>query len=121
MKKVLVLGAGLVSKPLVVYLLDKGFQVKVASRTVSKAEALIKGHENGKAESLNVNKTEQLQELIKESDIVISLVPYTHHVQIAKICIDLQKHLITTSYVSKAMQDLDDAAKNAGIMILNEI
>ena len=121
MKKVLVLGAGLVSKPLVVYLLDKGFQVKVASRTVSKAEALIKGHKNGKAESLNVNKTEQLQELIKESDIVISLVPYTHHVQIAKICIDLQKHLITTSYVSKAMQDLDDAAKNAGIMILNEI
>jgi len=121
MKKVLVLGAGLVSKPLVVYLLKKGFEVKVASRTVSKAEALVKGFENGEAESLNVNNNEQLKELIRDSDIVISLVPYTHHVQIAKICIDLKKHLITTSYVSAAMQDLNDAAEKAGILILNEI
>jgi len=121
MKNVLVLGAGLVSKPLVVFLLEKGFQVKVASRTVSKAEALIKGFGSGKAESLNVNNQKQLHSLIQEADIVISLVPYTHHVQIANICIDLKKHLITTSYVSSAMQELDDAAKKAGILILNEI
>ena len=38
MKKVLVLGAGLVTRPLVRYLLDNGFYVTVASRTVSKAE-----------------------------------------------------------------------------------
>ncbi len=121
MKKVLVLGAGLVSKPLVVYLLKKGFQVNVASRTVSKAEALVKGFDNGKSQSLNVNNQEQLKNLIADSDIVISLVPYTHHVQIAKICINLKKHLITTSYVSAAMQELNDAAINAGILILNEI
>jgi saccharopine dehydrogenase-like NADP-dependent oxidoreductase len=121
MKKVLVLGAGLVSKPLVVYLLKNGFQVKVASRTVSKAEALIKGYENGEAESLNVNDQKQLKNLITDSDIVISLVPYTFHVQIAKLCIDLKKHLITTSYVSPAMQELDEAAKEAEILILNEI
>jgi saccharopine dehydrogenase-like NADP-dependent oxidoreductase len=121
MKKVLVLGAGLVSKPLVIFLLEKGFQVRVASRTVSKAEALINGFENGRAESLNVNNQEQLHNLIQDSDIVISLVPYTHHVQIANICIDLKKHLVTTSYVSSAMQNLDDAARKAGILILNEI
>jgi saccharopine dehydrogenase-like NADP-dependent oxidoreductase len=121
MKKVLVLGAGLVSKPLVVYLLKNGLQVKVASRTVSKAEALIKGFENGQAESLNVSDQEQLKILIKDSDIVISLVPYTHHVQIAKLCIDLKRHLVTTSYVSPAMQDLNKAAKEAEILILNEI
>jgi saccharopine dehydrogenase-like NADP-dependent oxidoreductase len=121
MKKVLVLGAGLVSKPLVGYLLEKGFNVKVASRTVSKAEALVKGFENGQADSLNVDNQEQLHNLIQNTDIVISLVPYTHHVQIAKICIELKKHLVTTSYVSAAMQDLDEAAQKAGILILNEI
>jgi len=121
MKKVLVLGAGLVSKPLVVYLLKKGFQVNVASRTLSKAEALVKGFDNGNSQSLNVNNQQQLKNLIADSDIVISLVPYTHHVQIAKICIDLKKHLITTSYVSAAMRELNDAAINAGILILNEI
>jgi len=121
MKNVLVLGAGLVSKPLVVYLLEKGYQVKVASRTVSKAEALVEGFENGQAESLNVNNQQQLQNLIQAADIVISLVPYTHHVKIAKICIELKKHLITTSYVSAAMQELNNAAHEAGILILNEI
>jgi saccharopine dehydrogenase-like NADP-dependent oxidoreductase len=121
MKNVLVLGAGLVSKPLVVYLLEKGYQVKVASRTVSKAEVLVDGFENGQAESLNVDNQEQLQNLIQAADIVISLVPYTHHVKIAKICIEFKKHLITTSYVSAAMQDLNNAAHKAGILILNEI
>jgi saccharopine dehydrogenase (NADP+, L-glutamate forming) len=121
MKNVLVLGAGLVSKPLVIYLLEKGYHVKVASRTVSKAEALIKGFENGLTESLNLDNQQQLHNLIQGADIVISLVPYTYHVQIAKTCIELKKHLITTSYISAVMQDLDDAAKDAGILILNEI
>ena len=49
MKKVVVFGAGLVSRPLVRYLLDRNFGVCVASRTVSKAEKLIDGHPNGEA------------------------------------------------------------------------
>ena len=50
MKKILVLGAGLVSRPGVNYLLEqKNLTVTVASRTVSKAEKLVKGHGNGRA------------------------------------------------------------------------
>ena len=49
MKKVLVLGAGLVAGPLVNYLLEHGYHVTVASRTLSKAVTLIGGHSNGKA------------------------------------------------------------------------
>ena len=53
MKKVLVLGAGLVTRPHVRYLLSvPDFEVTVASRTVSKAEALIDGHPQGKALAL---------------------------------------------------------------------
>ena len=44
MKRVLVLGAGLVARPLVRYLLERGYQVVMASRTASKAEAMIAGH-----------------------------------------------------------------------------
>jgi saccharopine dehydrogenase-like NADP-dependent oxidoreductase len=121
MQKVLVLGAGLVSKPLVHYLLKKNFEVKVASRTVSKADALIKGFANGKSEALNVNDDEHLDKLISDSDLVISLVPYTYHVKIAKICLKYKIHVVTTSYVSQAMNDLDSEANSAGILILNEI
>ena len=61
MKNVLVLGAGLVSKPGVTYLLkQKNIFVTVASRTVSKAENLIKGFTNGKAIQLNVENEDEL-------------------------------------------------------------
>lgn len=122
MKKILVLGAGLVSKPLVEYLMNvEDFEVTVATRTVSKAEKLISGHSNGNAEQLNVKDTEALNELIKNADIVISLLPYTFHVKVAKICIEYGKNMVTTSYISDAMQELDEEAQNAGIIILNEI
>lgn len=121
MKHVLLLGAGLVSKPLVDYLFDHGFQLTVASRTVSKAEKLAGGHKNGKAEKLLIEDHAHLAGLIKNSDLAISLVPYTHHVTIAKICIEHKKPMVTTSYVSKDMKALDGKAKEAGIIILNEI
>ena len=49
MKKVLILGAGMVVKPIVKHLLSKGMQVTVATRTKSKAEEMIDSHPNGKA------------------------------------------------------------------------
>jgi saccharopine dehydrogenase-like NADP-dependent oxidoreductase len=122
MKNVLVLGAGLVSKPLVRYLLDvPDFNVKVASRTVSKAEKLIGSHPHGVAQSLNANDLDSLRKLIGESDLVISLLPYIYHVKVAEICIDLKKNMVTTSYISQEMNKLDERARDAEVLILNEI
>ena len=122
MKNVLVLGAGLVSRPLVRYLLNVSeFNVTVASRTVSKAVKLIDGHPQGNAIELNVKNDAQLEELVKNCDLAISLLPYTFHVKVAGYCIKHKKYMVTTSYISDAMKALDQDAKNAGILILNEI
>ena len=122
MKNVLLLGAGLVAKPLVRYLLDQeDIQVTIASRTLSKAEKLIEGHPKGKALQWVVEQNEELKKLIEDADIAISLLPYTYHTKVANICIGLKKPMVTTSYVSQAMMDLDSKAKQAGILILNEI
>ncbi len=122
MKKILVLGAGLVSKPLVDYLFkEPEFQVTVASRTVSKAEKLIGNNPHGKALPLNVDDNTALAKLIAETDLAISLVPYAYHPVIAKYCIENKKQMITTSYVSDAMKELDAQAKAVNILILNEI
>jgi len=121
MKRVLVLGAGLVAKPLVRYLLDKGYQVTMASRTASKAEAMIAGHPGGKALALKIEDEAVLAKLIKDCDLAVSLVPYMFHPVVAKHCIANRKHMVTTSYVSAAMQEQDGAAKKAGVTILNEI
>ena len=122
MKKVLLFGAGLVAGPTVQYLLEHGFDVTIASRTLSKAEKLIGNHPNGHPIQFDLAKNpEKLDDLVKECDIAISLLPYTFHVQIAKSCIKNKKHMATTSYVSDEMRKLDDEAKKAGIILLNEM
>lgn len=122
MKKVLVLGAGLVSRPLVRYLLDQpDFHVTVASRTVSKAEALIAGHPKGATTDLLADDTAKLERLVKEHDLAISLLPAPLHPVVAEMCVQHRKHMVTTSYISPKMRGLDKAAREAGVMLLNEL
>jgi len=122
MKNVLVLGAGLVARPLVRYLLDQpDIHLTLASRTVSKAEKMIEKHPRGTALPVNVEDEAALKNVIAKSDLVISLVPWIHHMKVAKLCIELNKHMVTTSYVKPEMQALDAEAKKRGLLFLNEI
>ncbi len=121
MKKVLLLGAGMVAKPIAEYILDNNLELTIASRTIEKAQKLIGGKKNGKAIAWNTDQSEVLEKLISEHDITVSLLPYTYHVAVAKLCIRHKKNMLTTSYVSDKMKALDNAAKQAGILIMNEI
>lgn len=121
MKKVLILGAGMVVRPIVRYLLDKNYIVTVATRTKSKADEMIDGHPNGKAIAWTVEQETELEHMIAEHDLTVSLLPYLYHVMVAKKCIELKKNMVTTSYVKPEMRALDAEAKTAGIIILNEL
>jgi len=121
-KKVLVLGAGLVAGPLVRYLLNVDeFTVTVASRTVERAQALIGDASNGIALSLNVKDEAALESLIADHDLSISLLPYVYHPTVARLCVKHRKQMVTASYVKSEMQALDAEAKKAGVILLNEI
>ncbi len=121
MNKVLLLGAGMVAKPITDYLLENNIELTIASRTVSKAEKLIKNRKNGKALAWTVDEMEKLETLVADHDLVVSLLPYSYHVSVAKLCIKYKKNMLTTSYVSPEMIALNSEAKKAGIIILNEI
>ena len=59
MKRILILGAGLVSRPIVHYLTDlDDTMVTVATRTVTKAEALVAARPRGRALALDVIRDE---------------------------------------------------------------
>jgi len=121
MKRVLVLGAGLVSRPLVHYLTDcEGLEVTVASRTVSKAEALVAGRTRGKALALNAKNLEALSKLVAEHDLAVSLLPATEHVKVARLCLEHKKHMSTTSYISDEMKALHAEVAAAGLTFINE-
>jgi saccharopine dehydrogenase (NADP+, L-glutamate forming)/spermidine synthase len=121
MQKVLCLGAGLVARPYIQYLCKHGFHVIVASRTKSKAERLIEGCKSAEAVALNIKTDDELlDKLVAKADLTCSLLPYTYHVKAAKLAIKYRKPFCTTSYISDEMQALDDEAKKARILVLNE-
>jgi saccharopine dehydrogenase (NADP+, L-glutamate forming)/spermidine synthase len=121
MKRIVCLGAGLVARPYVQYLCKHDYHVTVASRTKSKAERLIDGCKNAEAITFNI-KTDNdlLKELTAQADLICSLLPYTFHVKAAKEAIKYKKTFCTTSYISDEMKALDEDARNAGVLILNE-
>jgi len=122
MKQVLLLGAGFVAGPLVHYLLNiPDVQLKIATRTLSKAQQLLRGHPRGLAQALNVEDEQTLKKVISESDLVISLLPWIHHLKVARLCLALGKNLVTTSYVKPEMKALDEEVTKKGLLFLNEI
>ncbi len=122
MKQVLVLGAGMVAPALTRYLLDQpDFHITMATRTVAKANAILSGHPRGTAAALDVRQDDAMEALIQECDLAISLLPYTYHPRVAELCVRHGKHMLTTSYVKEPMQALDNAARQAGVILMNEI
>jgi len=122
MRQILVLGAGLVARPLVRYLLEEpDFQLTVATRTVAKANDLLNKHPRGNAVQVNVRDEVAMRDLISHADIVISLLPWIHHMDVARLCVEYSKHLVTTSYVKPEMRALDAEVRAKGLIFLNEI
>ncbi|EXJ80293.1 saccharopine dehydrogenase [NADP+, L-glutamate-forming] [Capronia coronata CBS 617.96] len=120
-KKALLLGAGFVTKPTVQILADAGVEVTVACRTLESAKKLSEGIKNTRPISLDVTNDEALDAEMAQTDLAISLIPYTFHATVIKSAIRKKKNVVTTSYVSPAMLELEAQAKEAGITVMNEI
>jgi saccharopine dehydrogenase-like NADP-dependent oxidoreductase len=121
MKKVLILGAGLVVKPMVEYLLRNNFGLMVASPMKDRADEMINGNPLGSSLDWSMDDPAMLDKLVADYDIAVSLLPYKYHSDVAKVCLKLGKSLVTTSYIQPEMKDLDESARKAGLLFLNEI
>lgn len=122
MAHVTVLGAGLVAGPVVRHILEaSSHTVTVAARSIDRASELVKGHPRGNAVPFEIDDAAALDALAAKSDVLVSMLPYLHHVKVAERCIAHGHHLVTTSYVSPAMRALDERAKAAGVVLLNEL
>ncbi|KAI9093121.1 Saccharopine dehydrogenase-domain-containing protein [Phlyctochytrium arcticum] len=121
-QRVLLLGSGYVSAPLVDYLTkNPGRSVTVASNNAEEAKALAAGRPQVPTSGLNVSDKKSLSELVKNHDLVVSFVPATMHPIVADVCISNKKNMVTASYISPEMAALDKRAQHAGISILNEV
>ena len=62
-----------------------------------------------------------LEQAIAASNVVISLVPFVYHAKIIKAAIANKTNVVTTSYVSSAIKALEEDAKKAGVLVINEV
>ena len=106
------------------YLLEhasqENWQLTVAD--ISKESAAIKlgGHPAGEAIALDIHNSVSTSAEIEKCDLVLSMLPAHMHISVARECVRLKKHLVTASYVTEEMQDLDKHALAAGVILLNE-
>ena len=125
MKEILVIGAGLSASSLIKYLLDNaeesGWKVVVGDLSHELAREKVGGRPGGEAVRFDVTDAEERRSRIEQSDIVISMLPAHLHSMVAEDCVELRKELVTPSYVSDEMKSLDERARAAGVLMMNEV
>ncbi|CAI5728818.1 unnamed protein product [Peronospora destructor] len=124
-RKIVCFGAGLVASPLLEHLSrEQGYEVHVVSSLESEVKGIMHkiARRNIRPHAVNVvEDAVSVGKLCAEADCIVSLLPATMHTAIAHHCIQHAKPLVTASYVSPEMKELDAKAKKAGIPILCEI
>jgi saccharopine dehydrogenase-like NADP-dependent oxidoreductase len=125
MRSVLIIGAGRSASSLINYLLKKSetenLHLVVADLSLALAEKKTQKHPNATPIALDIFNTKERQTAIEKASFVISMLPAHLHIEIAKDCILFKKHLVTASYISDAMQALDQEVKKNNLIFMNEI
>lgn len=125
MNNILVIGAGKSSSTLIKYLLENAKQedwkILVSDRDKQSIIDKTKNHELSEAIEIDILDASLREPLIERSDVVISMLPARFHMDVINDCIRFKKHVITPSYVNDEIRALDEEAKNAGIIIMNEL
>lgn len=125
MKNILVIGAGLSASSMLRYFTENAAKedwfIKVCDRNGHLAKSKVEGCDRAEGFELDGLNAELRAPLVEWADLVISMLPASFHIEVAKDCIRFKTNLITPSYISKEMRELDQAAKDAGIIIMNEI
>lgn len=118
-------GAGKSAYSLIEYLLktaeENQWQLTIADMFPAAIEKKFPNNKNLETVEFSLENEILKDELIQKADIVISMLPAIFHMQIAKSCLFFSKNLITPSYVSKEMQEIDEEVKAKGLIFLNEI
>lgn len=121
MKRLLILGAGRVSAPLIRYFLSRrDARVLIASSEVQRAHELVEEYATGTVLQTDVSDPARLRPLIGEADIVVSLLPAGMHGPVAAIAIEAGVPFVSTSYQSPEISALDEQANAAGVLVLSE-
>ncbi|MEK6493059.1 saccharopine dehydrogenase family protein [Myroides odoratimimus] len=124
-KEILIVGAGRSSSSLIKYLLDKSesenLHLTIGDLSLESAQQKAMDHPNATAIAFDLFNETERQSLVQKADIVVSMLPAIHHLELAKDCVKYKKHMVTASYISPAMQELNKEVTKNNLIFMNEI
>ncbi|PIE15433.1 MAG: saccharopine dehydrogenase [Rhodobacterales bacterium] len=110
-------GTGLSAIPGLRRLIKAGHEVTVWNRSVDKAEDAV----GDITRRIIPFAFETLAAELQAGDVLVSMLPGDWHPKLAELCIQKGAHFVSSSYISPQMRDLDAAARQAGVALVNEV
>lgn len=124
-RKILVVGAGKSTFHLLEYLIQNSekedLEVHVGDLNPEQVPGELSSNPRCHPFKLDIFEEESRRKAVSTADIVISMLPARFHINLAKDCLDLEKNMVTASYVSDEMRALDQEVKGKGLIFMNEI
>lgn len=124
MKNILILGAGRSAVALIGYLLQESnandWEVHVADKEDLLIMQETRKHSRGHSYIFDFSDAGKTEKLIDEADIVISMLPVSFHLHVAKLCVKNRKNLVTASYVSQEIDQLKKDVEDRGLLFVKE-
>jgi saccharopine dehydrogenase-like NADP-dependent oxidoreductase len=110
-------GTGLSAIPGLRRLIEVGHDVVVWNRTLGKAQQAV----GDLTQNLHAFDKDLLGSDLKAGDVVVSMLPGDWHVPLAELAISKGANFVSSSYIAPEMRVLDVQAKQAGVMLVNEV
>lgn len=124
MPTILLFGAGKSATSLIDYLADScgdgSRKLLVADLDPVLAAAKLKGRVHTEAVPVDLEQEDSRQQLIRQADVVISMLPAGLHPILAADCLNLGVHFFTASYESEALRAMKQEIEAKGLLFLNE-
>lgn len=122
---ILLLGAGKSATVLIDYLKEqvkeRQWQLTVADADLASVSGKVGRHTNARAVQLDITDEQARHSLIREADVVISMMPPALHYLVAVDCIEFGKHLLTASYIDDKIRLLEPQIREKGLLFLCEM
>jgi saccharopine dehydrogenase-like NADP-dependent oxidoreductase len=125
-KHIFLFGAGKSATELIIFLIraceKRQWHLTVVDAQETVAFSKTLGHPLTTALSMDILADEQgRQALVRQADIVISMLPPTLHQLIAIDCLEAGKHLLTASYVDDGLRAMAPAIRQKQLLFLCEM
>jgi saccharopine dehydrogenase-like NADP-dependent oxidoreductase len=124
MKQVLIIGAGKSSSCLIKHLIDNRVFLDIAVTVVdinTRPLHSFIGLEDVHLVEIASGDIKEYEPYISKSFLTISMLPAFMHIEVARLCLLYNSHLITPSYISAEMQALEGEVKAKNLIFLNEL